>query len=209
MRLRLAIATVALAAGLGATPLTTGNVILLPFLSNFNADSAATLGVLQAGATVPLSTSLWAGSLTYGVYRNGGGTLDFYYQFHSNAGSFDDIQRLTFSNYSGFAVDAGYRSNAFGAFIVGNQAPASMDRNSPSTIGANFPLGLGEINATETSYTIVLKTSAVNYTIGNTGVIDGITTNTPTPQPATVPEPATLAATGAGLIALGFARRRR
>ena len=166
-----------------------------------------------AGAPVP-----WTGIFRTAVFRNAGGLMDFYFQFSNNLASSDAIKRLTDSSFGSFTTDVGYRTDlptelSSQGWILGTrQNPASADRTSLGTVvGFNFqdPNNAGAVvNPGETTAILVVKTNAVNYTLGNSGIIDGSTTNSPNYVPTTAPEPASMAMIGGGLIALATLRRR-
>jgi hypothetical protein len=154
------------------------------------------------------------------VYRNAGGTLDFYYQVTNNspAPTFDEVHRVTTSSFFGFTTDVSFVTNGGsipaaaapgGSFSNGTQDPVNIDRSgSGSVVGFNFPTGF-EVNAGETSVVLMVRTNAVNFVPGNVSVINSGTVTRPAFAPSVVPEPASLAMVGVGLLAAGRRRRRR
>lgn len=146
------------------------------------------------------------GSITSAVYLNGQGTLDFYVQVSVGALS-DPINRVTLYDFSGFTTDVGHRLDAYGPFaIAGTIDPNEANRNaSGSVVGFDFDLGDAGLNQGTTSYTLVVRTNATAYDWGNVAVINGVSDNVRGFQP--VPEPATMAVIGIGVLAL--LRRKR
>lgn len=160
--------------------------------------------------------ALYSGTLRAAVYRNASNTLDFYFQFVNNWYSEDSVGRLTMTNFAGFTTDVGYRSDNWdggGIFRAGTQGPVGADRSaSGGTVGFTFGSGWGQINPGETSSTMVIRTNAVNYTLGSVTTQNGAVYTASAFSPdggAGVPEPSTYAMIGAGLAAVGMLRRRK
>lgn len=102
-------------------------------------------GTLLASLVAPVvsSNGLVNGSLMTAVYRESGGTLDFYYQLTTNATSAncggpmqpacDPVSRVTMFNYLGFLTQLDDRTDATGAFV----ATLPPNANCPATVGGN------------------------------------------------------------------------
>lgn len=146
------------------------------------------------------------GTVTSAVYLNGLGTLDFYVQVAVGADS-DPLGRVTLFNFANFLTDVGHRLDAYGPFAtIGTIDPNEANRNSSgTTVGFDYDLGTTGLNPGTTSYTMVIRTDATEYTTGNVALINGVSDNVRGFAP--VPEPASLAALGLGALAL--MRRRR
>ena len=188
-------------------------------LSNFSGALGTRLASLTAAVSSPAAPAIpWTGTFRTAVFRNVGGTLDFYYQFTNNLSSLDTITRITNSTFAGFTTDVGYRADlpselsTLGWITGSPQDPSYVNRtNGGTVVGFNFfnPLSASAvINPGETSRILVIRTDAFNYTTGITGIIDGSTTNTMSWAPTAAPEPASLGMMGAGLLALASLRKR-
>lgn len=163
---------------------------------------------LVASTTTNFSNASIFGTATTAVYLNSLGTLDFYVQVSNGAGS-DPIHRISLFNFAGYTTDVGYRTDAYSPFsIAGTLAPSEANRNlAGSVVGFDFdPDPVNGFNSGVTSYTMVVRTNATEYTTGNVAIIDGISANAAGFAP--VPEPASMAVLGIGALAL-LRRRRR
>lgn len=154
-----------------------------------------------------------SGTLTSAVYRNPSGTIDFYYQVANALVSATAIARETNTNFLGWDTWTGYRIDgsalAGGIFVDGTVPPVTADRDAAGqVVGFSFqPPDAAKIGPGLTSNVLVISTNAIGYTIGNASIIDGGTQTVLAFQP--IPEPATMALLGAGLITLAVVRRRR
>jgi hypothetical protein len=184
-------------------------------------------GVLLASLVEPFVSTLGlnSGTLVSAVYREAGGTLDFYYQVTNsltapNCGTggkpaCDPLSRETDTNFTGFATSTGFRTDgsslAGGIFVDGTVPPVTADRNSVGdVVGFSFNLtDATKIQPGETSNVLVISTDARSFKAGNASVIDGGVTTVAAFEPAvSIPEPASLVLFGAGLIVLGVRRFR-
>lgn len=177
-------------------------------------------GTLQASLIAPYSFTTTAGTtsgtLNSAVYLNPTGTLDFYYQVANSGTSKTAIARESDTNFDSFATQVGYFFNGgslgIAAFSNGTVMPQTADRdNTGSVIGFSFtPPPSSKILPGTTSAVLVISTLATSFTAGNAEVIDGGTQTVASFQPTSaVPEPASFALFGGGLLALAGIRRFR
>jgi hypothetical protein len=159
----------------------------------------------------------FAATFRSAVYRNTGGTLDFYYQVvRTGAGeiSSQEITSFTVAEYTGwdvFAFRDGADFDGPNGFIAANN-PGPGGFTSTAERGNNgavvtIDFGLNGLLDTENSTTYILRTNATNFQQGTFGVIDGSTLQGLTFAPQ-VPEPATWAMMISGFGLLGAMARR-
>jgi hypothetical protein len=158
-------------------------------------------------------TARYSGVLRSAVYRNGSNFLDFYYQFTNSQSSADSVGRLTMTNFSGFTTDVGSRMDNFdgsGMFRAGTQAVLGADRNGTGTVGFQFGTGQGAVGPGEHSATLVIRTNAVNYTLGSVTTQNGAVYTMAAYAPgAQIPEPPSPALLGVSLVVLAVIGRRK
>jgi hypothetical protein len=171
-------------------------------------------GTLVAAISAQFSFTTTAGTtsgtIVSAVYREAGGTLDFYYQVNDGASSTSSIAREADTSYMGWTTDVNYRTDGSsltgGGFVNGTLPPLGGDRDIPgSTIGFNFtPPVSSQIAPGTSSDVLIIKTNATSFTAGDASVIDGGAATVASFQP--VPEPAGIAVC---VLAGGLLLRRR
>ncbi len=183
---------------------------------------SGTQGALIAFTSVSGSALTFSATMRSAVYRNTGGTLDFYYQVdHLGAGAEgnEEVTGFTASNFNGWIVDAfvsGADPDGAGAFkMVFNPVPAG---GSTTTVGRSpsgnvlqtdfHGTGFNGLVMGENSATYIFRTNARFFKRGTFGVIDGSTFQGFAFAP-TVPEPATWAMMIAGFGLVGGSMRVR
>lgn len=171
-------------------------------------------GVVQAGTGVavpfasPPGPGAYSGTLTTTVIAgdpsNALGGLTFTYRITNDATSLSDIKRMTNLNFTGFLTDVSFQTTSAGVI------PTTVDRDaSGSTVGWDFAqLGAGVINPGGASRLVVIQTNAPAFVPINANIIDGSIATAPSFGPA-VPEPASLALLGIGMLTVGAFRRGR
>ena len=207
---------VALAAVILVGAATSANaVILAPGGTSPNVAAATEPASVLVGA--PLTVNITgipdinpASSITERIYRQAGGTLDFYFQLTSAGGVFNGlIHQFNANFYSGYTTDVFWDNSPVVAGVItqagnplnglasGTTIPDTFARtNSGNAVQFNFPDlpavfgGSGPIQPGQTSKWLVIRTNATQVGPGVGGIINGITQNFnllgPVPEPGSV-----------------------
>lgn len=181
--------------------------------------------VLASNNGVAISNPDWSGIARAAVVEGpeNGTNLDFYFQVTNNANSTTALSRLAGSIFGSTIQTDVYQTAAasFNFFTAGQQAAATVDRDTTGVVAASFPpltaANPGTIDPGQTSYTMIVRTNGITFGPGFEGILGGtgayansfapVLAGPPIAGP--VPEPATLALLASGLLAAGGAARKR
>ncbi len=171
-------------------------------------DAGDTPGSLLAAVIDPFSfttiSGVTQGAIKSEVFREAGGTLDFYYIIFNAPASATSVMGEMDLNFSGWAVSVAFRSDGSNVpgFVDGNIPPSLANRDAS---GSNVGFTFGGVPPNERSRVVVVSTNAFSYAPGSM-MVDG-SGPLSTFQPA-VPEPGSFVLLSRRLVAAALARKR-
>src|SRR5579864_8871650 len=126
----------------GTTPVTPGNTVF-PGLVPTGTNPGTLLAFMSAPFSYTTTSGTNSGFVDSAVYKEAGGTLDFYYQVFNNASSSTALARETNVSFQGWSTSVGYRTDGASLvgtmFVNGMNAPITADSNTQgSVIGFSF-----------------------------------------------------------------------
>ena len=147
----------------------------------------------------------------------GAGKLDFMYQFTNESSSTTGVAHVAEFAFApirgGLETDVGYTATGAtlpgGVFVNGNVAPGLVDRTTDNAF--EFDFAVGPVDPGKASTVLIIQTNTRNTGLGqfNVDPVNGIGFGIlGIPAPLGLPEPATLALFGFGLIGIALSRRR-
>src|SRR5262249_3166552 len=144
------------------------------------------------------------------VYKEAGGTLDFWYQVTANKPS-GYVERLSIPGFGNYATDVSIVNNVSAlppetGLIVGTKGYSAVTRYSADVIGGNIGHALF---AGESTNWLVVRTNATSYSKTTAYVQDGEQASASSFAPAPLPSSFVLFGTGMLGFAGGWVRRIR
>jgi hypothetical protein len=128
------------------------------------------------------------------------GCIDFAYRFTNNGSN--TIGGFTMADFAGFTTDVGYNAGS-DPFV----SPVSITRSADGSL-INFLFASG-LPSGDTSSQLVIETNATDFTAGTFKLTSGDSSATIGAFAPAVPEPASIALFGTGLLSfVGIARRK-
>ena len=200
----------------GSTPLAPGGFVLSTDVSG-NAPGTLIADQIIAYSITTSGPQTYSGTLESAVYREAGGTLDFYYQINNTSpDANENMETSTVSNFGGFLTDVGYRldgSSLGGSFSNSTFAPGLTTRNGGPGTTVSFHWGdvlAPSVPPGSSSAVYVVMTNATDWKIGTAASIDSGTATVLGYQPTSaVPEPTSIVMLGSALLGLAALGRRR
>jgi hypothetical protein len=196
----------------GCTQAVHGNVIPIGTSGAPDVFTGQSAGTAIATLLDSFSVGATSGTLRETVFRETGGTLDFYYQVNVTATA-SAVNFLNVFGYTGFPnADEGYRTDGGSLlppniFFNGGVIPTSVFRATDriaftiTGVGTSQSSSVLEVQTAATTFG-----SAVALVAGGDGQTDNLAALAPI---ATAPEPTSIFLTGGGLLAIAGLSRRR
>lgn len=151
------------------------------------------------------------GDFAHAVLDVGGGELAFLYQFFSDDSSIHDVLRVTVSRFGGLVTDVGHTASVplgTTVFSSGGKTPTGASRSGGAGDVIRWDFD-GISHGHRSKILVVIVEADVFVRGGSFTAQNGGVAGVNTMNPVAVPEPGTYALMGAGLLALGFIRRKK
>ncbi len=170
-------------------------------------------GSIVGASTATITASSFTGTLTFAVWKETvSGLLDFLYQVTNNAGSIDNIGRVTMADFTGFTTSVSYAlaGTQPAGFVAGTVKSLSADRNTADTVGWGYAASGNPITPGSTTGVMVICTNATLFTDG--GIVSyinrSVTSNSafqPFAQTQRIPEPTSVVLLASCFLGVGSA----
>jgi hypothetical protein len=210
-----------------------------------NVRDAAAIPLAPGGAVVPTilagdpgtlidfgsetdNGSTFVATVTFAVFRNSGGFVDFYFQVSNSTSSTSSLRSVNNSSYADgstiYSTDVWYRialegsmaaagfSTPTGSPVPDSEPVLATREETGSVVSFDFGgAGPTRINPGEISPILVIQTDAADFETGLTSLQNGGSANYETFEPAgpAIPEPGSMLLFGSGLFGLAALARRR
>jgi hypothetical protein len=196
-----------------AAPLTPGSSVAPSIVSSAPAPWGGLTFVDQMNSAYasPAGPNSFSGTLHTIVYKEAGGTLDFWYQVTADKSS-GYIERLSIPGYGNFSTDVSLVTTDTSLLpsqtggTLGTKGYSAVTRYSADVIGGNFD---GALFGGQSTNWLVVRTNSTSYSKTTAYIQDGNQATATSFSPAPLPSSFVLFGTGILGFAGGWVRRIR